>query len=290
MNGLNGNPTFTKVAPPGRVTANQGWGLEIALDVEWAHAIAPKANIVLVEAKSNSLGNLLSAVDTARKRSGVVAVSMSWGAGEFSSESSYDSYFTTPSGHGGVTFVASSGDNGAPVSWPAISPNVLSVGGTTLQLDSAGNILSETGWAGSGGGVSLYESKPGYQSTLPYSMRSNPDVAYNADPATGFPVYDSYGYSGKSGWFQVGGTSAGAPQWAALVAIANQGRKLAGKASLDGASQTLPAVYSAPSGSFHDIVSGTSTGSPNYSANGGYDLVSGAGSPFSDTLVQQVLA
>jgi subtilase family serine protease len=290
MDGRNGNPTFTKLTPVGKVSGNQGWGLEIALDVEWAHAIAPKANIVLVEAKSASVSNLLSAVDTARKRSGVVAVSMSWGAGEFSSESVYDSYFTTPSGHGGVTFVASSGDAGAPVSWPAISPNVVSVGGTTLQLDSAGNILSETGWSGSGGGISLYESKPSYQSALSYTMRSNPDLAYDADPATGFPVYDSYGYNGKSGWIQVGGTSAGAPQTAAMVAIADQGRKLAGNGSLDGASQTLPAIYNAPAGTFHDIVSGTSTGSPNYFADVNYDLVTGVGSPFSNTLVQQLLA
>ncbi len=110
------DPVFTKVGQTGSTTAlpaaNAGWISEIALDVEWAHAIAPGANILLVEANSASFGDLLTAVDYARHASGVVAVSMSWGGSEFSSESMYDSHFTTPSGHGGVTFVASSGDTG----------------------------------------------------------------------------------------------------------------------------------------------------------------------------------
>ena len=113
--------------------------------MEWAHAIAPKANILLVEANSASFSDLLTAVDYARHATGVVAVSMSWGGGEFSGESAYDSYFTTPSGHGGVTFVASSGDSGAPVGYPAISPNVLSVGGTTLNLNSQGGYSERVG-------------------------------------------------------------------------------------------------------------------------------------------------
>jgi subtilase family serine protease len=291
MNGQNGNPTFTKVKQTSRISSNAGWALEIALDVEWAHAIAPQADIVLLEAKSASITNLLSMVNSARNRSGVVAVSMSWGAGEFSSEASYDSYFTTPSGHPPITFFASSGDAGAPVGWPSISSNVVSVGGTHLNLDSAGNFISETGWSGSGGGVSAYISKPSYQSALPYARRSNPDVAYDADPSTGFPVYDTVSYSGQTGWFEVGGTSAGSPQWAALIAIADQGRKLAGKATLNGRTQTLPAIYSAAAtpGNFHDITSGTSTGSPNYTASAGYDLVSGPGSPIGQSITQQLL-
>ena len=157
---------------------------------------------------------------------------MSWGGGEFSSESRYDSYFTTPSGHGGVTFVASSGDSGSPVGYPAISPNVLSVGGTTLNLNSQGGYSSESGWSGSGGGISAYESQPSYQKgvvTQSTIYRTNPDVAYDADPNTGFPVYDSYNNPASSPWGQWGGTSDAAPQWAALIAIADQGRALAGK-------------------------------------------------------------
>ena len=157
---------FTKVNQYGGTTypaADAGWSSEIALDVEWAHAIAPKAAILLVEAADATFGNLLAAVDFARHAAGVVAVSMSWGGGDFSGENLYDSYFTTPSGHGGVTFLASSGDSGAPVGYPAISSNVVAVGGTTLRLDSQGNYLSESAWSGSGGGVSAYEAQPAYQ-------------------------------------------------------------------------------------------------------------------------------
>src|SRR5205807_6453436 len=111
------------------------WASEIALDVEWAHAIAPRANILLVEANSNSTSNLFTAVRFAAGQPGVVVVSMSWGSGEVSTETGTDaSTFRTPSGHAGVTFVASSGDSGAPAIYPAASPNVLAAGGTTLRL------------------------------------------------------------------------------------------------------------------------------------------------------------
>ncbi len=260
------------------------WALEISLDVEWAHAMAPGAKILLVEASSNGLSNLLNAVNYASQHANVV--SMSWGSSEFSSESSYDSYFSKP----GVTFVASSGDSGAPTSWPAVSPNVVAVGGTTLKLNSSGGYGSETGWSGSGGGDSSYEKEPTYQTGVQSTgERSNPDVAYNADPNTGYAVYDTLNYYGQTGWFEVGGTSAGAPQVSALVAIANQGRALAGLGSLSGASQTLPALYNMSSSDFHDITSGTSTGSPSYSAGTGYDLVTGRGTPLANLVVQALV-
>src|SRR5262249_53403851 len=176
--------------PAGRGSLN--WETETALDVEWAHAMAPAANILLVEADSpywDDLGQ--TAVDFARQQPGVSAISMSWGAGEFSSETTLDSYFTTPTGHGGVTFVASSGDDGMPGIYPASSPNVVGIGGTRLSADAAGNYLSESGWSGSGGGVSYYEPLPGYQSSAMPGLwrRGTPDVAFDADPASGVPVY-----------------------------------------------------------------------------------------------------
>ena len=142
--GLPVPPNFLQVSETGgstsRLPVNSGWAMETSLDIEWAHAIAPAANILLVEANSTSLNDLLTAVNLARNASlrtpqglaPVTVVSMSWGAGEFSSEASYDSYFTTPAGHAGVSFVAATGDNGAPGNWPAFSPNVLAVGGTSL--------------------------------------------------------------------------------------------------------------------------------------------------------------
>lgn len=266
-----------------------GWELEEALDVEWAHAIAPGARIVLVEASSTSDADLLPAVSYAASHANVV--SLSWGGGEFSSEANYDSDFNHP----GVAFVASSGDSGAPISWPAASPNVLAVGGTSLYLGSGNTYASEAGWNGSGGGPSAYESQPAYQHGVATqtSMRANPDVAYNASPNTGFAVYDSFNYSGTSyGWIQLGGTSAGAPQWAALLAIADQGRSLNGLSPLNGSNPqgVLTTLYqNASSGIFHDVTSGTSTGNPNYSAGSGYDYVTGMGSPLANLVVNTLV-
>ncbi|HEV3345031.1 MAG TPA: S53 family peptidase [Pirellulales bacterium] len=276
---------------------NSGWALETALDVEWAHAIAPDAQLLLVEANNSSLGNLLAGVNYARNQPGVVAVSMSWGAGEFLGETSYDSYFTTPAGHQGVTFVAASGDSGAGTIWPGASPNVLSTGGTTLNIDSSGNYLGETAWTGSGGGLSLYESQPTYQSqsglvTQSATQRAAPDVAYDADPASGVAVYDSISYAGQTGWFQVGGTSAAAPQMAALVAVADQGRQIAngGAAnSLPNAQASLYSLAANPtsySSDFHDTTSGSNGLAALDQAAAGFDLVTGLGTPKAAALVQ----
>jgi hypothetical protein len=267
--------------------SDSGWAEEIALDVEWAHAIAPGAKILLVEANSNSFSDLFAAVGYAAKQPGVVAVSMSWGGGEFSGETSYDSVFRTPSGHAGVTFVVSSGDNGAPASYPATSPNVVSVGGTSTYLTSSGAISSQSAWSGSGGGISTQESQPTYQKgvvTQSTTKRTNPDVAYDSDPNTGFPVYNSFSFP-TAPWQQFGGTSDAAPQWAALIAIADEGRIKAGLGSLDGPSQTLPMLYGLPAADFHDITSGSSTGSPSYAAGPGYDLTTGRGTPIANLVV-----
>jgi subtilase family serine protease len=241
------------------VRGNVNWGVEIALDVQWAHAVAPSAKILLIEANSASLSDLLSAINYARLRSDVVSVSMSWGASEFSSETGYDSYFTSSYG---ATFYASSGDSGAGTSWPAVSANVVCVGGTALTF-SNGAVSSETAWSGSGGGVSTYVPKPAYQANVPYAKRAIPDVSYDADPNSGFAVYDSYGY----GWIVVGGTSAGAPQWAAIQSL-----------GLSATNQNIYNVYSQAStyqADFKDITGGSN----GYSAGIGYDLATGVGSP-----------
>jgi subtilase family serine protease len=285
--GLSNLPSLTVVNQNGGAAlpaADAAWGLEESLDVEWAHSMAPEANILLVESNSSSWSDLLAAMNYARTQPNVSVVSMSWGGGEFSGEAYYDSYFTTPAGHQGVTFVASTGDSGstgAPES-PSISPNILAVGGTNLYLDANNNWSSETAWSGSGGGISAYESQPSYQKgvvTQTSTKRAVPDVAYDGSSSTPFAVYDTSSYGG---WVQVYGTSAGAPQWGALIAIADQGRALSGQGSLDGATQTLPALYALPSSAFHDITSGSNGG---YSAGPGYDLVTGRGSPIANLVV-----
>ncbi len=282
--GLPAPPSFVVVNQNGGSSlpaANQGWGLEESLDVEWAHAMAPGAKILLVEANTASYSDLMAAVNYARNQPGVSVISLSWGSGEFSSESYYDSYFTTPAGHQGITFVASSGDSGT-VEFPSTSPNVLAVGGTQLTVNSAGNYVSEVAWNGSGGGISTTEAQPNYQRgvvTQTSAHRAVPDVSYDASSASAYAIYDSYGYRG---WLQAYGTSAGAPQWAALVAIADQGRALNGEGSLDGGSQTLPAIYRLPQSDFHDVTSGSNG---TYSAGPGYDLVTGRGSPIANLIV-----
>ena len=288
---------------PGLDPAGKGnsWAVETSLDVEWAHAVAPAANILLVEANSASFSDLMQAVDTARSAAGVSVVSMSWGGAEFSGQSTYDSHFLTPVGHEGVTFVASSGDYGAyaspssttmSVQYPAASPNVLGVGGTRLSLDSLGNYSSETGWGygtssnssgGSGGGISKYTSQPSYQKgtvTQSTTARTVPDVAFLADPASGVAVVDSYDYGSTSPWVQVGGTSLAAPMWAGVIATVNQGRNSVGTPTLDGPTQTLPNIYALSSSNFHDIT----TGNNGYAATTGYDLVTGRGTPIVNTL------
>jgi subtilase family serine protease len=283
--------TFGLAAPPSLKIVNQaggsslpqsnrGWTGEIALDVEWAHAIAPAANILLVEASSATSSALDAALDYARNAAGVTVVSNSWGGSEYSGEKSEDVHFTTPAGHAGITFTVAAGDDGAGAEYPSSSPDVLSVGGTSLRLTCSGSWSSESVWSGSGGGPSRYEGTPSYQTGLGLADRGAPDVSYDANPYTGFAVYDTFG---GSGWAEYGGTSAGAPQWAALIAIADQGRALAGKGSLANAQDAL---YSLSRSDFHDITSGSN----GYAAKTGYDLASGLGSPIANLVIRDLVA
>ncbi len=259
-----------------------GWAMETALDVEWAHAIAPGATIILSVARSSSLDDLMSAVD-ASVNAGATVVSMSWGAGEFSGMPYYDSHFNRAN----VSFTASSGDGGAGVEWPAVSPYVLAVGGTSLYLDSNGNRTSETAWSGSGGGISAYYSIPSYQSGWETSgARGVPDVSFVADPATGVLVYDLI----NGGWLVVGGTSAGAPQWAGLIALANEARAHTGSSAvglpntkiypLAQGSSTTP--YTVNPAYFYDVSQGNNG---TYTAAAPYDFVTGLGSPVANAIV-----
>lgn len=257
-----------------------GWSNEVAIDIQWAHAIAPAAKIMLVEAQSNSLSDLYVAIDTAVSM-GANVVSMSWGGSEYSAEIYADTHFNVP----GVIFLSSTGDYGHYIEYPAASPFVVSVGGTSLAIDSTATWVSETAWSGSGGGASRYEAEPSYQMRVQTTgRRTIPDVAYDADPYTGVPAYSSYAcVACYTGWNEWGGTSIGCPQWAALFARVNSIRLLEGKAVL-----TLPQtlLYAAPAAAFHDIVSGNNgfCGAA-CNAGPGYDRVTGLGSPIADVLI-----
>jgi subtilase family serine protease len=269
---------LTIATPGGTPDVDTGWALETALDVEWVHALAPQANILLVEAKQAEVEDLMLAEDYATQH-GAVVVSNSWGGGEFPEELDYDSYFN----HQGTVYVASSGDWGAGAEWPASSPYVLSVGGTNLLMDKKGNYGGESAWEGSGGAVSDYEPTPFYQAQwtgVVGTGRGIPDVAMDADPSTGVNVYTSA--DGNPTWYQVGGTSLSAPMWASLVALADEGRAhsfssteaLAGLYLLAGTERSYRA-------NFNDVTSGSNGNS----ALRGYDLVTGLGTPIANTLI-----
>jgi parallel beta-helix repeat protein len=313
------NPSSTSV-PTGDSEAEE------SEDVEWAHAIAPGAQIVLIEC--NDKPSLLDAgLQIADRLAGgdislpgvppVSVVSMSFEANENGLNQSYENQIDKLLSVKNVTYLASTGDEGAPGGYPAYSPNVVAVGGTSLQnLDSNGDYPGtgtdgEIGWStgsdsslgfpdnyASGGGASQYELQPLYQQdVVPASMstandvayRTIPDVSFDADPATGVAIANS---NTNGVTWQVGfGTSLGAPCWAGLIAIVNQGRAYANPAKppLDstGPTQTLQALYSpANSGDFNDITSGNN----GYSAGPGYDLVTGLGTPVANLLIPDLVA
>jgi subtilase family serine protease len=273
------NPCFQKVNQSGSASgpfprSDSGWSLEISLDVEVAHAVCPNCRILLVEASSNSLSNLSSAVTTAA-RLGATEISNSYGGSEFSSELSQT--YAAPYNQPGVAVTVSSGDNGyGSFGFPAALSSVITVGGTTLSLGTANAYAGETVWAGAGSGCSLYVGAPSFQSFLSAcaGKRGTADVAADADPATGAAVYDSVKYQGRSGWMQIGGTSLSSPLVAGVYALAGG----------------LPAGSNGPSALYghlgdgtvlHDVTSGSNGSCGTLMCRGavGYDGPTGVGTP-----------
>ena len=301
--GLNNNINFTKYSETGSTTtlpaADPNWAVEEALDVEWAHVMAPDANIDLVEATTQNFQfDMTAAIKEAASLPGVSVVSMSFGYPELPNEvANFNSVFTTPAGHQGVSFISATSDTGSmgagnvvnPYSGrPAFLPNVISVGGTSLNMASGSPTL-ETAWNQGGGGFSKYVPEPTYQEAVQQTgFRSAPDVSADANLyAGGVALYDTYAFGFASPWNQVGGTSLATPLWAGLITDANQGRVLAGGTTLDGPSQTLPALYSLPHYDFNDILAGDNEGE---GASVGYDEVTGLGTPRANVLVPDLAA
>ena len=270
---------------------NSGWATEIALDVQWVHATAPMARIVLIEATDASMSGLLGAIALANKMGNGV-VSMSFGASEGSWTTSEDSYFSAT----GMSYVAAAGDGGAAVEWPAVSSHVLAVGGTSLSYSGTGT-RSEVVWSGTGGGVSSYVATPSYQnSTVPGmgtpARRSVNDVSFNADPSTGQYVVTIAPGSAAQDWLSAGGTSLAAPQWAALLAVTNALRVQAGKAVLQDPHTTIYGQIASTSanyaGAFADVTRGSDGSCASCSAKTGYDLPTGLGTPNVASLLNQL--
>lgn len=265
-----------------------GWATEIALDVQWVHAIAPLARIVLVEAPDASVNSLLGAIRLANSM-GPGVVSMSFGAQEGAWTASVDSAFTAA----GMTYLAATGDSGAGVNWPSVSSNVIAVGGTTLTYSGSGP-RSEVSWSGTGGGTSGFVAVPAYQkSSVPGTgslvRRTVADVAMNADPATGQYVAVMQPGSSAVQWISAGGTSLAAPMWAGLVAVANAGRQQAALPLVAGGHALLygqiGAVASNYASSFADIRLGSHGVCSTCSAGPGYDQLTGLGTPNASALV-----
>src|SRR5271170_3828763 len=212
---------FQQVYADGKQPANDpgNWSLDEALDIEMAHAAAPYAMIFLVEAASGSWSDLMVAEDVAGRlvaANGGGTVSNSWTGTEWSGEQAYDSHFQVP----GVIYLASAGDTGHGVGYPAVSPYVVAAGGTKL-LRSGGMFVGESYWdncnGGGGGGISSIYARPAYQNVIQGIVgdhRGVPDMSSDANPCTGPAMYDA---DGGYGWFQIGGTSASAPYLAGVV-------------------------------------------------------------------------
>lgn len=326
--GLPDPPSFKVLAPEGKVPFNPNdgtmvsWAIETSLDVEWAHSMAPGANIVLMTSPVaetqgvQGMPKFLYLEQYAMYHHLGKIISQSWATTE-------NTLFTTQPGlkvlHNfeafykeadskGFTIFASSGDSGVAnpdvngniypfptVNYPASSPYVTAVGGTSLFADTQGNYQGENGWSGSGGGVSQYFKEPAYEQGLPGSIqqtlngyRGLPDISYNANPGTAILYYGSF-LPGQSGYYFVGGTSEGSPQWAGIMADADQfaGHPLG---------LINPALYALGEGSqynslFHDIVTGNNSndGIQGYNAGTGWDFVTGWGSPDAAQLIHALV-
>jgi kumamolisin len=262
------NANFQVVYASGRQPrVDADWNVEEALDIEWAHAMAPNATIYLVEAGSANYGDLLTAVAKANallQSVGGGEVSMSWGGSEFASQTIYDSYFTQP----GVVYFAAAGDSPG-VTWPSASPNVVSVGGTSISRNpTTGVYQTEVTWQSAGGGPSVYETRPTYQngiSGIVQGQRGIPDVAADANPSSGVWVYDS------PYWYIVGGTSLATPVWAGIVNAAGH---------FYPSSLEFTVLYG--NLGTKDISAGTCGPNQGYLAGPGWDFCTGLGSPLGE--------
>jgi subtilase family serine protease len=263
------NGCFKKVGQSGTSSlpaADAGWAEEISLDLDMVSATCPNCHILLVEATSASMANLGKSVNTAVSL-GAKYVSNSYGGGESSSDTSYDSsYFNHP----GVAITVSAGDSGYGAEYPAASRYVTAVGGTSLKKTSTTRGWTDTVWSGTGSGCSAYDAKPSWQKDTGCSRRTIADVSAVADPATGVAVYDTY--SSDNGWEVFGGTSASSPIIASVYA-------LAGTPSTGSSPASFPYAHT---GSLNDVVSGSNgscSGSYLCTGKAGYDGPTGLGTP-----------
>jgi subtilase family serine protease len=263
------NLCFRKVDQRGGTSypkPDTGWAQEISLDLDMVSAICPNCRILLVEADDNYFNNLGAAVNYAATVPGVMAISNSYGGGEWGGETAYETFYNHP----GIAVTVSSGDSGYGVEFPAASRYVTAVGGTSLKrATGTARGWSETVWSGAGSGCSTFVAKPSWQHDSRCSRRTVADVSAVADPSTGVAVYDTYN---TGGWVIFGGTSVASPIIASVYALAGN------TASVNYGS--FP--YNHPT-ALYDVTSGSNgrCRPPSYlcSATTGYDGPTGLGTP-----------
>ncbi|MES2217118.1 MAG: S53 family peptidase [Pseudomonadota bacterium] len=258
---------------------------EHVADIEWAHAMAPNAQIIMVEAPSDNIFDKMYAVcyaaQAVKNQGGHGIVSMSWSVPEFLGETGYDLYFQGPTS---VIYVGSSGDKSAPANYPSSSPFVISAGGTSIQRNALGNFQSEAAWStnpnvaagnknGGSGGPSIYEARPTYQNAIMKivgTARGTPDISFDADPSTGVCVYSSL-HTPKPGWFTDGGTSLAAPGLSGIINTANH----QASSTVDELTYIYQNAIKNYHANWHDILQGNN----GFPAMTGYDFITGLGSP-----------
>ena len=264
------NQVLQVVYASGSAPSDDGsWSQEMSLDIEWTHAMAPRAKIYLVEAASSNFTDLTAAVNVAKTLPGVRQVSMSFGGTEAACLFVQDDSVFVQSG---VTFFGAAGDSAGERDFPALSSNVIAVGGTTLNLTIGGLYSSESVWKDTGCGPSAFEPRPIFQDGSYKTIglyRGACDIAAVGDPNTGVAVYDSTAFQGSSGWMIVGGTSLSTP---VIAGIANSsGQTFSSTASF---AKTLYSL--AGSSYFHAINSGSSAG---FKAGSPWCFPAGLGTP-----------
>ena len=269
-------PCFRQVNQTGGTSlprGNSGWAEEISLDLDMVSAVCPNCHILLVEASSSSFANLVTAEDYAKSQSGVAAISNSYGGNEFIGEHSYDVHYTSAT----AAITVSSGDGGYGTEYPAASPDVTAVGGTSLsRATGTTRGWTETAWSGAGSGCSAYETQPTWQSSVGNihsncSKRAVADVSADADPQTGVAVYDSYR---ESGWLVFGGTSVASPLVASVYALANTTVGSQASAGLPYLNDSTATINDVTSGS-----NGSCGGTALCTAGTGWDGPTGLGTP-----------
>jgi subtilase family serine protease len=276
------HPCFQVRAANKLIPAISEWALDQAADVEWAHAIAPKADLVVVEVSTPAMKSLIEAAASAAIEHASV-VSMSWGIPESKVDRSIDRILEIPN----VAFVAASGDSGHGVNYPAASSFVLAVGGTILNLQRDEGQSREVAWPSSSGGISSTEPAPDYQAKLTSGRgRGVPDVSLAVSP--GYAVYSSSG--GSKGWVSFQGTSIAAPQWAALVALLDQAAERRFTAPELAEKYLYPLVDAGDAVRPFRAVTGGTNGDcgDECSARNPYNLVTGLGTPLVPKLIAKV--